>query len=44
MRCRKTLHNFGTAESGTEYHEAPMSPQTHYQVVHDWLDPYLGAR
>ena len=44
LRCRKALHNFGTAESGTEYHDAPMSPQTHYQVVYDWLDPYLGAR
>ena len=44
LRCRKALHDFSTAESGTEYHDAPMSPQTHYQVVFDWLDSYLGAR
>ena len=44
LRCRKTLHDFSTAESGTEYHDAPMSPQTHYQVVYDWLDSFLGAR
>ena len=44
LHCRKTLHDFSTAESGTEYHDAPMSPQTHYQVVYDWLDSFLGAR
>jgi hypothetical protein len=44
LRCPTAFHGFTTAESGTEYHDAPMAPQTRNQVIFDWLRPLLGAR
>jgi Esterase FrsA-like len=43
LRCPKTLHEFTTAESGSEYHDAPMAPQTRNQVIYDWLDSLLAS-
>lgn len=37
LRHRRAYHDF-TSAHGTEYHDAPMSPQTRNQVVFDWLD------
>jgi hypothetical protein len=41
LRRPKTFHEFSTAESGTEYHDAPMGPQTRNQVIYDWFDSTL---
>jgi len=39
---RKTLATLTTAE-GAEYHDAPMAPEKHNQVVFDWMDTTLGV-
>jgi hypothetical protein len=36
----KQFHTF-TAAEGAQFHCAPMAPQTHNQVVYDWLDGVL---
>jgi dienelactone hydrolase len=40
LRSPKAYHYF-TSAHGTEYHDAPMAPQTRNQVVFDWLDSIL---
>jgi hypothetical protein len=40
LRGPKQFHTFTVAE-GAQYHCAPMAPQTHNQVVYDWLDGVL---
>jgi len=39
---RKILATLTTAE-GAEYHDAPMAPEKHNQVVFDWMDTTLGV-
>ncbi len=43
LRSPKTFHEFTTAESGAQYHDAPMAPQTRNQVICDRLDSLLGT-